>query len=187
MIAELEAESQYFGMLLDFETLRGYTREEFYRWLHQQLLDSWRIQRGADDPTLEWLATVQVTEHNGFGRLLRQLGERVSRGVVLIIDEFDAIGAEHAVPILAVFREMYLNRNHPALHSLHSLILVGVRNIPSLLGGTQSPFNIADQFTVPYFTPAEVADLLSQHTAESDQPFAPEVIAAIARETEGQP
>lgn len=38
--------------------------------------------------------------------------------------------------------------------------------IPSLLGGTQSPFNIADQFTVPYFTPAEVADLLTQHTTE---------------------
>jgi hypothetical protein len=70
---------------------------------------------------------------------------------------------------------------------LHSLVLVGVRNIPALLGGTQSPFNIADQFTVPYFAPEEVADLLEQHSAETGQSFSPDVVAAITRETEGQP
>jgi hypothetical protein len=82
---------------------------------------------------------------------------------------------------------MYLRRHEPQAGSLHSIILVGVRNIPSLLGGTQSPFNIADQFTVPAFTPEEVANLLNQHSAETGQPFQPEVINAIAQETEGQP
>lgn len=40
---------------------------------------------------------------------------------------------------------------------------------------------------VTYFTPAEVANLLSQHTTETGQPFEPPVIAGIVQETEGQP
>jgi hypothetical protein len=89
--------------------------------------------------------------------------------------------------MLAMFREMYLARDDAEFYALHSLVLVGVRNIPALLGGSQSPFNIADQFTVPYFTPQEIADLLGQHTAETGQSFQPPVVVAITRETEGQP
>lgn len=82
---------------------------------------------------------------------------------MLIIDEFDAVATEIIKPILSFFRGMYLERNQPSSSGLHSIILVGVRNLPALLEGTQSPFNIADQFTIPYFDPTEVADLLSQH------------------------
>jgi hypothetical protein len=82
---------------------------------------------------------------------------------------------------------MYHQRDNPDYHAAHSVLLVGVRNMPSLLHGTQSPFNIADQFTVPYFTAAEVQDLLTQYTQETGQPFAPAVIEGIIRETEGQP
>jgi hypothetical protein len=46
---------------------------------------------------------------------------------------------------------------------------------------------VADHFTVPYFTEAEVADLLQQHTAETGQSFAAEVIHGVYLETEGQP
>jgi hypothetical protein len=70
---------------------------------------------------------------------------------------------------------------------IHSILLVGVRNLPALLAGTQSPFNVADHFTIPYFTTAEIANLLQQHTAETGQAFALAAIDAIARETEGQP
>jgi predicted AAA+ superfamily ATPase len=39
VIAELEAEGLYRGILVSFETLRGYNRQEFYYWLQQKLLD----------------------------------------------------------------------------------------------------------------------------------------------------
>ena len=112
--------------------------------------------------------------------------QRQQRGV-LIIDEFDAAPEDVLANLLSLLRAMYLARYDPAYPALDSVILVGVRDIPSLLHGTQSPFNIADSFTVPYFTPTEVADLLGQHTADTGQRFAPGVVEAIARETEGQP
>ena len=187
VVAELEAEETHFGLLVSFETLRGYNRSEFYHWLRQKLLDALRRHVGPQAQILDWLAGVELTEHNGFGLALRGLCRKMGRRGVLIIDEFDAISAEFAEPMLAMFREMYLSRGEPGYDALASIILVGVRNIPALLSGTQSPFNIADQFTVPYFTPAEVANLLDQHTAETGQPFTPQVIAGIIRETEGQP
>ena len=187
VIAELEAEGHHFGLLLDFETLRGYDREEFYYWLKRKLIQFWRATHSRQDPILAKLQAFELKEQNGFGELLRYLGEQSKKRGLLIIDEFDAIGAELAEPMLAVFREMYLNRDDPTFYALQSIILVGVRNIPALLGGSQSPFNIADQYEVPYFTPAETAGLLAQHTAETGQALTPEVIEALQHETEGQP
>ncbi|MFN8491928.1 MAG: ATP-binding protein [Caldilineaceae bacterium] len=185
VITELEQTEAYLGILVSFETLRGYNRSEFYRWLRQKLLDGLRGR--ISQPLLDWVATVELTEHNSFGLLLRNLCTQVGKAGVLIIDEFDAIEPTLAEPMLAVLREMYLARYDPSYHALQSVILVGVRNVPALLGGTQSPFNIADQFTVPYFTPTEVTELLTQHTAETGQIFQPEMMAGIFHETEGQP
>lgn len=187
VIAELEAEGAYFGLLLDFETLRGYERTEFYYWLKQEVVETWQASHPPHDRLLTWLHQVKLTEHNGFGQLLRHLTAQSARRGVLIIDEFDAIETELAEPMLAVFRKMYLKRTVSTYHALQSIILVGVRNIPAMLGGSQSPFNIADQYEVPYFTASETADLLSQHTTATGQPITSEVVEAIYRETEGQP
>lgn len=187
VMAELAADEGYFGILVSFETLRGYGRRDFYYWLQRKVYESMVGSADIDLNTLAWLETTKITDHNSFGLMLSHLCQRVGRRGVLIIDEFDAVAPRFAELILSVLREMYLRRDQPALPTLHSVILVGVRNIPSLLGGTQSPFNIAEQFTVPYFTPDEVADLLSQHTAETGQVIAPMTVSAIFLETEGQP
>lgn len=187
VITEIEREGEHFGLLLDFETLRGYNRAEFYYWLHQKTVESWQIAHPSDEETLAWLEGYEVQEQNAFGLLLRSLGERLGKLGVLIIDEFDAIGAELAEPMLAVFREMYLHRTHAGYYPLQSIILVGVRNIPALLGGSQSPFNIADQYELPYFTSVETEDLLRQHTVETGQPYAAELFQAVYQESEGQP
>jgi hypothetical protein len=188
VIAELQTEGTYFGILLDFELLSGFTRERFYERLGQTL-NQWR-QIWPMAP-----AAAPMRDHGDFADWLRATVRQSGRRGLLIIDEFDALPEELLRALLSQFRGMYLQRDDPHGDSLQSVILVGVRNIPSLLGGTQSPFNpalsaanvIADQFTVPYFTPAEVADLLNQHTAETGQPFTPQVIAGVIRETEGQP
>ena len=95
----------------------------------------------------------------------------LNKRVVLIIDEFEAVSIEITTALLSQFRGMYLQRLEPGSDSVYSIILVGVRSVAHLLGGSQSPFNIADQYTVPYFSKEEVIDLLRQHTEATGQPF----------------
>jgi hypothetical protein len=181
IIAELEAEGSTFGILLDFEALAGFGVTDFYEQLRMSL-EEWRTFYCPSAPEPSPLA------HQGdWVRWLRKTIQQVGKRCILIIDEFDALPVNLVAPILAQLREMYLQRDHAPVPVVHSVVLVGVRTIPSLLGGTQSPFNIADQFTVPYFTPEEVADLLTQHTTEHGQAFAQEVIKGVVQETEGQP
>lgn len=181
IIAVLESTGTYLGLLLNFERLGSYTSDVFYEEL-EILLNEWRTREKLTLPDPH-----PMRRHADFGRWLQKVVTGTDKRCVLIIDEFDALSIEIAIPILSELRAMYLQRDDPMVQILHSVILVGVRTIPSLLGGTQSPFNIADQFTVPYFTTAEIADLLRQHTAETGQPFDQAVIAGIISETEGQP
>lgn len=181
IIAELEAEGGYFGILLNFETLTGFTEERFYERLGDVLAD-WRRSYDVAAPEPR-----PIRDHGDFIDWLQATARQLNKRSVLIIDEFDSLPVTMAIPILSQFRAMYLKRDEPDAQIVHSILLVGVRTIPSLLGGTQSPFNIADQFIVPYFTPEEVADLLIQHTQATGQLFEADVIAGIVRETEGQP
>jgi AAA-like domain len=181
VIAEAEASGEYFGILLDFELLAALTKREFYAELGN-LLALWR-QRAyplAPDPT-------PMHNHVQFVHWLRTCVQALGKKGVLIIDEFDAVNVRIIEPLLSFWRGMYLDRHQPDSYALHCVMLVGVRNLPALLKGTQSPFNIADQFTVPYFTPAEVADLLTQHTTETGQAFEARAIQNIISESEGQP
>ncbi len=178
VVAELEAGGAYFAILLDFSALRGFSGARLYERLAVDLA----VQAGR----LGVPAPAPLRDHGDFLDWLRLcVRQRGQRGV-LIIDEFDAVQEEALTNLLSLLRAMYLARYDPLYPALHSVILVGVRDVPSLLHGTQSPFNIADSFVVPYFTAAEVADLLGQHTVETGQPFAADVVAAITRETEGQ-
>lgn len=176
---ELEATGAYFVLMLDFSALKGFSSTRLYARLSADLqIQATRL--GLPAPGV-------LGDHGDFIDWLRLcIAHRAQRGV-LIIDEFDATPEDVLANLLSLLRAMYLARFDAAYPALHSVILVGVRDIPSLLHGTQSPFNIADSFTIPYFTPAEVADLFGQHTEETGQQLAPEVVSAIAHETQGQP
>ena len=50
-----------------------------------------------------------------------------------------------------------------------------------------SPFNIQDEFNLPNFSLTQVRALLSQYTEEVGQPFDPEVVIALHKQTAGQP
>lgn len=181
LIAELETEGGYFGILINFESLRGFPQERFYERLGK-VLDVWRKNYAPSAPEPQ-----PMGDSGDFVDWLQATARQLNKRCVLIIDEFDSLSLEIATLILSQFRGMYLQRDEPDTYTVHSILLVGVRTIPSLLGGTQSPFNIADQFIVPYFTPEEVTDLLTQHTQATGQVFEPDVIEGIMRETEGQP
>jgi len=180
-IAELEATGEYFGILLNFEMLVDHERDIFYEELTYTLAE-WRETYAPDAPEPK-----NLRHHSDFGRWLRQTSRSLKKKCVLIIDEYEVISTEITTPLFSSFRGLYIQRNTPNAYSPHSILLVGVRTIPNLLGGTQSPFNIADQFTVPYFTEAEARSLLIQHTEATGQIFEEEVLQGIYQQSEGQP
>jgi len=85
---------------------------------------------------------------------------------------------------LHTIRNAYHSRQN---HSLKSVILVGVSNIVGVVSDNASPFNIADNLNVPYFTDKEVFELLGQHETETGQIFEEKVIQKICQITANQP
>ena len=105
--------------------------------------------------------------------------------IVLIIDEFDGIPPAAAKGFLHTLRRIYLTRGERCIHSVG---IVGVKSIKQLnYDRTISPFNIQDEFALHNFTLTQVEELLGQYTAEVGQPFAADMIAALHRQTGGQP
>ncbi|MCP4214530.1 MAG: hypothetical protein GY765_07725 [bacterium] len=86
--------------------------------------------------------------------------------------------------VLHTIRNLYHSR---VSHLLKSVVLVGVSNIVGITADNASPFNIADNLEVPYFTDDEVSELLGQHERETGQTFEPEVKEKICRITANQP
>ena len=103
---------------------------------------------------------------------------------VLIIDEVEGINPEFFGEFLHSIRNVYHSR---AEHSLKSVILVGVSNIVGVVQDNASPFNIADNLNVPYFTDEETLELLGQHETETGQLFDPSVKTKISDITANQP
>ena len=103
---------------------------------------------------------------------------------VLVVDEVEGINAEYLGDFLHTIRNLYHSRD---THSLKSVILVGVRNITGTMQGAVSPFNINEELEVPYFTEAEILELLAMHETETGQLFSPKVKERICYMTAGQP
>ena len=104
---------------------------------------------------------------------------------MLTIDEFDAIPRAALKGLLRSLRYIYLSGQ---IRCPHSVGIVGVKGIAQLnYDRSISPFNIQDEFHLPNFTLEQVQELLRQYTDEVGQPFAPEVIASIHKQTAGQP
>ena len=127
-----------------------------------------------------------MTDHASMGKFFRKLENLLERQrLVMIIDEFDAIPPTALRGFLHTLRNIYLSGRERCPYSVG---IVGVKNITQLnYDRSISPFNIQDEFKLPNFTLDQVQELLSQYTDEVGQPFYPEVIAAIHKQTAGQP
>ena len=132
------------------------------------------------------LETTQLTNHLSLRKFLRELGKVLKeQRVVLIIDEFDAIPRGAVKGFLRVLREIYLSGRTRCPHSVG---IIGVKDLTQLdYDRSISPFNIQDEFHLPNFTLEQVHALLAQYTDEVGQPFAPEVIKSLHKQTAGQP
>lgn len=103
---------------------------------------------------------------------------------MLVIDEFEGIPDEVLSEVMHTFRKIYHQKER---YQLHALMLVGVSTIGELVLSTASPFNIADDLPISYFSLAEVQDLIQQYIRETGQAFDPAVIQVIYENTQGQP
>ncbi len=156
---------------ISFENLKTVSKEFFYQELNNQL------HQELSEFKIEKTITNQVD-------LVRFFEEIKTKSIVLVIDEFEGIPDVVLSEVMHSFRQMYHRKKY---HALHSLILVGVSTIAQLMTSGASPFNIAEELKVSYFTKAEVNSLIVQFVAESGQTFEDKVIRAIYDNTKGQP
>ena len=197
-------EQHYFPIQLNFEEATDDTAADFYRGLYEDILE--RIENVFEQrreipsvPLADFLENGNpITDHRAMRRFFRQFAKLLSpdkrhsaqtpsptQRVVLFIDEFDGIPRDVLQGFLHSLRHIYV-AGKP--RSPHSVGIVGVKNIRQLnYDDSISPFNIQDEFVVPNFTLEQVRELLGQYTAEVGQPFAPEVIETLHKQTNGQP
>lgn len=168
-------EKKFSPIWISFEGLKTLSREDFYRALNSRLALELRDQAINADFTIQSQLDLET--------FFKNLKEGTPP-IVLVIDEFEDIPDVVLSEVMHIFRSLYHKKQH---HGLHSLILVGVSTLAELILSSASPFNITDDIQVPYFTPAEVGELIHQYVAESGQSFEPDVITAIHENTAGQP
>ncbi len=136
----------------------------------------------------------RVGGHTALQRLLSQWAQRSDKPLVLLIDEIDSLVGDTLISVLRQLRAGYPMR--PAAFPA-SVVLCGLRDVrdyrieseesgESVTGG--SAFNIkAESLRLGDFGKDEIRTLLGQHTADTGQSFTEAAIAAIWRETRGQP
>jgi len=162
----------YTAIWVSFEALKTATRDQFYQAFNHRLYRE--LKKHGVNPTLTITSAPNLT--NFF--------EAIEPPIVLIIDEFEGIPDEVLSEVMHAFREIYHQKEN---HALHALVLVGVSTIADLVVGPASPFNIADELEITYFTLAETTELINQYITETGQPFDAAVIQAIYANTQGQP
>ncbi len=167
-LAEALTEQGYKVAHINFENYKSANLESFLDRLVWKLKEFW--QQDFKNLTLQQI--FQEIEKNNNGKC------------VLIIDEVEGINPEYFGTFLHSIRNAYHSREN---HCLKSVILVGVSNIVGVVSDNASPFNIADNLNVPYFTDEEVWVLLGQHETETGQLFEDKVKRKISEITANQP
>jgi hypothetical protein len=168
LLASVLEREGYKVAYINFENFRHESKTDFLISFRRHLSEQWQI----------------AFETNTLSSIFEQIETTENEKLVLIIDEVEGINPEYFGDFLHSIRKAYHSRTK---HGLKSVILVGVSNIVGVVEDNASPFNIADNLNVPYFTDQETLDLLAQHETETGQLFDPSVKAKISEITANQP
>ena len=168
LLADTLREEGYKVCYVNFESFKDESKGDFLIRLNNTLSDQWNIP----------------FETQTLAGIFEQIENVKNEKCVLIIDEVDGINPDYFGSVLHAIRNAYHSRE---FHSLKSVILVGVSNILGVVKDNASPFNVADNLNIPYFTDAETLELLNQHERETGQLFDPSVKAKISAITANQP
>jgi hypothetical protein len=173
LLLESVKKENFIPIWMSFEHLKTVTKEVFYQSLNSQLYQE------LTEHGIELKQTVANPNH--LVSFFEQIG---NQAIVLVIDEFEGIPDLVLSEIMHAFRQMYHRKKY---HALHSMLLVGVSTIAELVTSGASPFNVAEELKVSYFTLSEVNQLIEQYVIESGQQIEKPVIKAIYENTKGQP
>ena len=185
----------YFPIQLSFDVYKNLDLAAFYGHLYEQMREDIEAvfqRRGCvpSEALREFLEGTTLIDHLSMMRFFKQFArfldaEYDGQQVVLVIDEFDGIPQVALSDFLHTLRHIYISGKPRCPHSVG---IIGVKSIAQLnYDRSISPFNIQDEFHLPNFTLEQVHELLGQYTTEVGQAFVPEVIAAIHKQTAGQP
>jgi hypothetical protein len=153
---------------INFENYKDENREAFLNRLRNELEKFWQIDFSG----------------LGIAEVFFRIEQIKGRKLVLVIDEIEGVNPEYFGSLLHSIRNAYHSR---AEHSLKSVILVGVTNIVGVVSDNASPFNIAENLNLEYFTKEETFELLKMHEDETGQLFEEKVKEKIYEITAGQP
>ncbi len=136
--------------------------------------------------------TVTIDRLDDFDRLFKR--GTLTKPLILILDEFDALEPAVIARLVAVFRHIYTTRRSQTNKStaakdylLHSLALIGVRAVLGVENVKGSPFNVQRSLHIPNLTHDEVLYLFDWYQQEQKQQIEPEVVERIWYEFKGQP
>ena len=187
-----DEDATYFPIQLNFEEYQNIPIADFYEELYENICEEIETvfqKRGSvlSEVLSQFLQRTQITNHLSMRRCFSRLASLLKdQRFVIIIDEFDGIPQAAVSDFLHSLRRIYLSDADSRCP--YSLGIVGVKNITQLnYDRSISPFNIQDEFALPNFTFEQVGELLAQYTAEVGQPFTPETIKSIYKQTAGQP
>jgi len=118
----------------------------------------------------------------------------LTKPLILILDEFDALPEVAISRLVSVFRHIYNTRQSQSDKStaekdylLHGMALIGVRTVLGVENVKGSPFNVQRGVHIPNLTHDEVVYLFNAYQQESGQSIEPEVVERIWYEFQGQP
>ncbi|MDM8526733.1 AAA-like domain-containing protein [Anaerolineales bacterium HSG24] len=143
--------------------------------------------------------TVEILEQLGLTKTptdLESLFKRdiLSKPLILILDEFDALIPEAISGIVSAFRNIHFRRYQQANlpsgerdYLLHGVALIGVRAVLGLENKRGSPFNVQHSIHIPNLTFEEVESMFKWYERESGQQIEQAVINRVFYETQGQP
>ncbi len=189
---QLTAAGNYIGVLVSMEV--GTPFHDNVGMAEDAILESWQesicYQLPPDLHPRCWKTSAPMGHR--IGSFLTAWALHVSRPIVALLDEVDALQDQVLVSVLRQLRAGFERRPD----AFPSSIVIGLRDIRDYKvksGGsrylhTSSPFNIADSSLVlRNFTGAEVSALLGQHTTETGQVFTRTAQDQTFFLTQGQP
>ena len=190
---ELQKDPTYVAIILSFQHYEELDKTQFYEMIEMSLYS--QLENRLKEVECEKLEAVNrflerhhLTNHISFVLLFEELNRIIQfKKIVMFIDEFDGIPLKELKNFLTSLRQLYQQYKGVKQKALYSVGLVGIRNIPKLVVGGVSPFNIADQVNLPPFSVNNVRDLYAQYTEETNQPFTGEAVKKVYQETAGQP
>ena len=187
--------SNYFAIQLNFEAYKNLSPSDFYEDFCKRVrkeIEQVFEKRGHAPCNIltQFLENAKITNHISMMDFFQQFSSALhnqynDQKVVVVIDEFDGIPQAVLSDFLHSLRNIYLSDETRCPYSVG---IIGVKSIAQLnYDRSVSPFNIQDEFHLPNFTFEQVQELFTQYTDETGQPFSPEVIEALHKQTAGQP